>query len=642
MVCLSVGVFGLFLNMQCSYHPWINKLGSTTLGIYLLHDGVLNRWLWRTVFQNASHQNSPLLFLHIIITVTIIFTLGATIDLVRQAIEKHTLQKLLAPGGGIDLLANVKRIGARHPKAKGETVVSEKRNKEACMKGISGIILAISFAQLSFYQIITYDSWIIWATMGGSFLCGLFIYKKTAKENIAQIRSHPQMALALFIIAIALIYAMYQVKGIPNKAEIFPPFSLRMFRLRYWLIAVPALFYLLVWLENAIRGFIHELWQSIDEVDKKLYLWGTIVLSLIAIVFYVMEPNWYLQYDKVYSIDSGGIYANIYPKLSYYDIRHPTLSILTFPIWALVHGGLSLFAPAHLLNGLCAICIQLVNVQFLLLTGIMIKILSKSRWTFLLYLASFSVLMFILFFEKYQLCVFLLVLYAYLTCKQKKGSALSLILATGAMSTNILLFGTEIIEKEFFTQKVKRIFDMAVCGVMTLVCTGRIHLLIPQILLGETTAKVQRFGLKNLPVEECAASFINMVQGIFLPLASKAGKTYFWTDIIHGISFIGGAILVIIIIGFLRNYKDRFVRACGVWLTVGVVLFGVFQWSVKESPLFSIYFAWAAIPLFQHGVQFIIQKMRWKERNAYAIILTAMLVVNIAAILEIGKFLATL
>lgn len=642
VVCLSVGVFGLFLNMQCSYHPWINKLGSTTLGIYLLHDGVLNRWLWRTIFQNAAHQNSPLLFLHIIITATIIFALGATIDLVRQAIEKHTLQKLLMSRRGIGLLTNVKRKNTEHIKAKGETIVTEQRSNEVYMKGIIGIIFSVSFAQLSFYQIIIYDSWITWATMGLSFLCGLFIYKKTERENIEHIKSRPQMALVLLIITIALIYAMYQVKGIPNKAEIFLPFSLRMFRLRYWLIAAPALFYLLVWLEGAFRGFVHELWQSVDKVDKKIYLFGTIMLSLAVIIFYVMEPNWYLQYDKVYSIDSGWIYKNLYPQLSYYDIRHPILSIMTFPIWALIHGGLSLFVPAHLLSGLCAICVQLINVQFLLLTGIMIKILSKSRWTLLIYLASFSVILFMLFFEKYQLCIFLLVLYEYLTCKQKRGREISLVLAAGSMPTSILLFGNELIEKEPFAHKVKCTFNMAVCGVMTLVCTGRSHLLVPQILLGETTAKVQRFGLKNLPIEECAASFINMAQGIFLPLSSKAGKTYFWTDIIHGISLVGGVIFAIIVIGFLRNYNDRFIRACGVWIAVGVVLFGIFQWGVKESPLFSIYFAWAAIPLFQRGMQSIIQKMRWKERNIYAAILTALLVVNIVAILEIGKFLATL
>lgn len=63
VVCLSVGIFGLFLHLHIPDSPAINKLASTTLGIYILHDGLLNRWLWRTVFKNASYQDSPLLFL---------------------------------------------------------------------------------------------------------------------------------------------------------------------------------------------------------------------------------------------------------------------------------------------------------------------------------------------------------------------------------------------------------------------------------------------------------------------------------------------------------------------------------------------------------------------------------------------------
>lgn len=67
MVFLSVGVFGIFLHWEIPYHVVINRIASTTLGIYILHDGLLARWLWRTVFQCTRYQNSPYLVFHILV-----------------------------------------------------------------------------------------------------------------------------------------------------------------------------------------------------------------------------------------------------------------------------------------------------------------------------------------------------------------------------------------------------------------------------------------------------------------------------------------------------------------------------------------------------------------------------------------------
>jgi len=95
MVVLSIAMFLWFHNCRLSYHPLINKAASTTLGIYLLHYGILSPWLWKTVFRCADYQNSPFLCIHILMAALIIFFAGAGIDLFRQFLEKHTLNRLL-------------------------------------------------------------------------------------------------------------------------------------------------------------------------------------------------------------------------------------------------------------------------------------------------------------------------------------------------------------------------------------------------------------------------------------------------------------------------------------------------------------------------------------------------------------------
>lgn len=95
MVLLSIAIFLWFQNCRLSYHPVINTAASTTLGIYLLHDGILSSWLWKTVFRCADYQNSPFLCIRILMAALIIFFAGAGIDLLRQFLEKHTLVRLL-------------------------------------------------------------------------------------------------------------------------------------------------------------------------------------------------------------------------------------------------------------------------------------------------------------------------------------------------------------------------------------------------------------------------------------------------------------------------------------------------------------------------------------------------------------------
>lgn len=101
MVCLSLGVFGLFRGARVPDHPALGVLASTTLGIYLFHDGILAPWLWRTVFRCAAYQDSIYLIPRILASALAVTAAGAAIDLARQALERRILDLLpdrAAPG----------------------------------------------------------------------------------------------------------------------------------------------------------------------------------------------------------------------------------------------------------------------------------------------------------------------------------------------------------------------------------------------------------------------------------------------------------------------------------------------------------------------------------------------------------------
>ncbi len=92
---LSLALFTLFLNLKIKPHKIINRLASTTLGIYLIHESVLRSYLWHTVFHSNIYLNSKFSLIYILLTAMIVFFGGALIDLIRQFLEKHTVDKVL-------------------------------------------------------------------------------------------------------------------------------------------------------------------------------------------------------------------------------------------------------------------------------------------------------------------------------------------------------------------------------------------------------------------------------------------------------------------------------------------------------------------------------------------------------------------
>ena len=516
--------------------------------------------------------------------------------------------------------------------------MSQTNQKKNFLQWGAWVPFACSFSLLSFYLIIRFQKWYIIFTVALSFLFALFFIRKTWRENISYIKSHPGVSVLSLAVAVILVVAMHHTPGIPDIEKW--QFSFYPFVLWLRIFTMPALFYLTVMLFDKASRFISELWSEMSSSEKRLYLLSATFLSAAVLILYATNSKWYTQFDVVYSIDSGYCSKSIFPKLYYYDIRHPAMSVITFPIWSIVRSLLQLFAPAQLLDVMCVACVQLINIQFLLLTGIMIGKLSKSQYVFPLWLVSLPMLLFSAFFEKYQICVFLLVLYVYRLCRKERGAEPYLIAAVGTMPTSVFLFADELLIKENIFQKLLRIGRTFAVGVMFLVCTGRIHLLVPRILLDEVSSMAQRFGLKSLSIRECLNSFTNLVHGAFLGISSEnsAGK-YIWTDVLGKISLLGVIIFVFMVLGVIVSRKEHFTRLCAVWTVSAFVLFVGFQWSVHASPLFSIYFAWAFIPLFQKGLQFVIEKLHLKEKAVYTVLITAIFALNLVNIIDISIFL---
>ena len=87
-IIFSVSLFNIFSKIKSFYNGFINTISSLVLGVYLISDNYYVRHIiWNGV---SKYISSPLLILHMIASVLIVFIVCCIIDYVR----KNTIEKL--------------------------------------------------------------------------------------------------------------------------------------------------------------------------------------------------------------------------------------------------------------------------------------------------------------------------------------------------------------------------------------------------------------------------------------------------------------------------------------------------------------------------------------------------------------------
>lgn len=652
MLILSISTFLFFESLNIKENKIINRISSTTFGIYLLHDGVLAYWFWKKIFKTGTYQNSPYLIIHILRITLTIFIIGIIIDLIRQLIEKYTLKKVLDIKA-INIHTNniIKKIESLLRKGDENAMSKKSKEKNFQLEKIMDklvdnkiinwsitILLAFCFCLLSFFLLVKYEDKYIIITLITSFVLSIIYIRKTYEKNYQLSKENKIKSLITFILSIILAIAMHESKGVDNTYLTVLSIPIRIFRLRWWLLTVPAIFYAFIWLTNKIESIVKDIKKNMSKNDKKIYKYITIISSITIVILYTLNNDWYTQYDVVYSLDSGWVYKNMFSDLTYYDIRHPILGIFAFITYSIVNGVLKIFVPSQLITILVPSIIQIINIQCLLMIGFILKELSNNKWTLYLYLASAPTLLFALFFEKYQICTLLLVIYVYLFLKNKKEKELSLVLASGIMPTNILIYIKEFFSKDKIKNKVKNILKLVILGISIIICLGKVHILYPTNIEEELNEIREKFVQEDVSYKEAINSSIKMTEGTLLSISSKIEKKYEWKNILEDTSPIGIIIIIISCIGFVDKRKDKFTQLCGVWYITSFILIIGIKWSVFESPLFSIFYSWALVPLFQNGISLISKKMNLKEEKVLSTIVLILLIINGTNMINIFKF----
>jgi hypothetical protein len=86
-----------FKNLKIGYSKWINIIGGTTFGVFLIHTrgDEMRHWLWYDIVDCGGHYSDEYYWLYSTIIVIAIFSVCSLIDRLRILyLEKWTFQLL--------------------------------------------------------------------------------------------------------------------------------------------------------------------------------------------------------------------------------------------------------------------------------------------------------------------------------------------------------------------------------------------------------------------------------------------------------------------------------------------------------------------------------------------------------------------
>ena len=140
-----------------------------------------------------------------------------------------------------------------------------------------------------------------------------------------------------------------------------------------------AIFFFITFTVNYIVELIKLVFSDINRKDIIRYIVISLILVITIVLAYNLKKSLYEQYDLIYSIDSGWTFKNIFQNFNYYDIRHPLLNIMTYPIYSVVYIPISVFYNGENIEILKAIMMQVINIQLVLITAVMISKIFKNK-----------------------------------------------------------------------------------------------------------------------------------------------------------------------------------------------------------------------------------------------------------------------
>lgn len=489
---------------------------------------------------------------------------------------------------------------------------------EASVERLKQGMFAVLIAIMSFYCMMTTDYRYLYAigiTVVVSLVTGWFLYPRVYAYLMPYVREQIGKSVLVLLWGEYTAYTMFlhNAHFAQDRCILGPA----LFRWWGYGIAGLGIWLMLLVAVRFLSELVADVWSKLDGKIRREYLLFSLVFSVVVVICYSMKPGWYTSFDRIYSLDSGSLVGNLYGNPEFIEPPHPLYGIIGFPISTAIQGIGALFVPQVYDSLFFAIGIQLICVQAILWSGLLLQRMTKHAYIFQLYCCTNAVLLYSIALEKYQLAAFFVVLYVYLRLENREGSDTAVVLASGTMLTSAWIGILELLGSDTIVNKLKRVARILLWAVVVMIVSG--HFLFFHQEMFYLFGMHQEFA-EDIPMLGRLQAVFWMIQSAFVPLnAVEDAKYIVWRDVTTGWSIIGIACFVIMIYGFLRKYKERLYQIAFVWVVLAFVLFVPLNWAVIETPLFNILFLWAMLLLLVEGLDGILKKTKLSAGAVYTL-----------------------
>ena len=167
------------------------------------------------------------------------------------------------------------------------------------------------------------------------------------------------------------------------------------------------------------------------------------------------------------------------------------------------------------------------------------------------------------------------------------------------------------LKKESIIEYIKAVNKCFILFVLVLIISGQFQLLFN---LKERIISLSQFSGK-ISFNERLYQYSHFVKGILIPNAGKIElhKYFYGYSLCKyiNVSGIGVLILIICVISFIMNRKNKIALISFLWIIFSIIILFVVGWGLVENGLilYSLYFAWAFLILIYLFIKTIIKNI---------------------------------
>lgn len=372
------------------------------------------------------------------------------------------------------------------------------------------------------------------------------------------------------------------------------------------------------YLENFVLDFLKRLDKSetIHLVVCSIYLIIFVILIFsLTNLFHnpVTVEGWRIN-DALFTTDSSLLnkfetFININGQEN--DIRQPLFGLFTLPfgIFSKLLSFVLFFIPNSYYLILSIVQIVVLEISIIMLVRL-INPKSKHKLILLFFINSlFSYMLFSFIIEQYIFSLFWIILFIYLSLEKNKMNVFSYIGATGSMITSGVLLLLNFSIRNIWNS-VRDILQLLVKLLSVLIVFGQLPILLNSVI---SIPYLMRFAKGSIPFINRFFQYTNFLRTSFIYPSSQIVVTdqvvfRYHLSRVNNLSYIGLILILLYFISYFINRRNKIVQISFLWFIFSFIILCVIGWGTSENGLilYQLYFSWAFIILFYHGVVKII------------------------------------